>query len=344
MTSHLAMSMTLQRDVQARIGSPRVTICIVTYNRPGYVREAIESVIGQTYADFELRIYDDGSSQDTARLVAAIGDNRIRYFQRHRNIGFTANVIQALTEADGRYCALLCDDDRWEPTLLESLVGPLEHDSTIDVAFCDQNVIDEAGRLMPDVAGQFSRGYGRASLRPGPHRPFVALALDRQSIPISAALIRHDRLIASGALDVHSGNIIDYYLFTRLSLKLGGAYYVPERLASYRVHPDSLSSRGASQIWRDMQWACRDIHGRVSSLADRAPIRRKWAAAIVNEAVALIREGHRRELPRAVACAVMSVPLCARLQVGAMAARDGVSRAVQRKVFARVHASERGSP
>lgn len=328
-------------EVRGRTGSPLITVCIPTFNRPAYLREAIESVLRQTYVDFELRIYDNGSSPDTAGLVAAIGDNRIRYFQNHRNIGVPANFVRALSEARGRYCALLCDDDRWEPTLLESLVSPLERDPTIDVAFSDHHVIDEVGRLMPELADDFSRGYGRASLRQGLHRPFVALALDRQSIPLSAALIRHDRLMASGAVSIRSGTVIDYYLFARLSLALGGAFYVPERLASIRIHRGSGSSKGASQIWRDMQWSCRDIHGRVSSLADSAPIRRKWAAAIVNEAVALNREGHRRELAGALARAVMAVPPRARLQVGTMAAQDGASR-VLRKVFARTDARGRG--
>jgi hypothetical protein len=202
-------------------------------------------------------------------------------------------------------------------------------------------VIDHAGRLMPEAADDFSRRFGRASLRAGLHRPFVALALDRQSIPISAALIRHDRLMASGALDVHSGLIIDYYLFARLSLSLGGAYYIPKRLAGIRVHRDSTSSSGASQIWRDMQWACRDVHGRVSSRADQTPIRRKWAAAIVNEAVSLNREGHHRELPRAMVRAVVSVPPPARLQVAALALRDAGSR-LARRACARAPA-DRGS-
>lgn len=328
-------------EVRGRTGSPLVTVCIPTYNRPAYLREAIESVLRQTYVDFELRIYDNGSSPDTAGLIAAFGDDRIQYLRNHRNIGAAANWIRALTEADSRYCATLSDDDRWEPTLLESLLRPLERDSTIDVAFSDHHVIDQAGRLMPEMTDDFSSGYGRASLRPGLHRPFVALAVDRQSIPLSTALIRHDRLMASGALSVRSGTIIDYYLFARLSLALGGAYYVPERLASIRVHRGSASSTGASQIWRDMQWACRDIHGRVSRPADSAPIRRKWAAAVVNEAVALNREGHHRELAGAVARAVMAVPPRARLQVGVMAARDGASR-VLRKVFAWTDASGRG--
>lgn len=329
-------------EVRGRTGSPLVTVCIPTYDRPAYLREAVESVLAQTCVNFELRIYDNGSSSATAGLVAAMGDQRIRYFQNHRNIGGPANFVRALSEASGRYCALLCDDDRWEPTLLESLLSPLERDPTIDVAFSDHTVIDDAGRLVPELADDFSRGYERVSLRPGLHRPFISLAVDRQSIPLSAAVIRYDRLMASGALCVRSGTIIDYHLFARLSLALGGAYYVPERLASIRVHRGSVSSTGTSQIWRDMQWACRDIHDHVSRVTDSVSVRRKWAAAVVNEAVALDREGHRRELAGAVARAVMAVPPRARLQVGVMAAQDGAAR-VLRKVFVRADARRRGS-
>ncbi len=331
-----------QRNPPARTGPRLVTVCIPTYNRPAYLREAIDSVLRQTYVDFDLRIYDNGLHQDAAGMLADFGDERIRYVRNRRNIGAAANWIRALTEADGRYCATLSDDDRWEPTLLERLVSPLERDPTIDVAFGDHHVIDHAGARMPDVADDFSRRYGRASLRPGVHRPFIALAVDWQSIPLSAAVIRHDRLMASGALDVRSGMVIDYYLFARLSLGLGGAYYVPERLASVRIHPGSASSAGASQMWRHMQWACLDVHNRVSNVANPAPIRRKWAAAIVNENLALFREGHRRELPRAMARAVRSMPPSARLQVGALAVRHGAVAAL-RRVLAR-RAVPVGSP
>jgi hypothetical protein len=104
------------------------------HDRERYVREAIDSVLGQTFGDLELIVVDDGSTDGTAAAVAAVGDPRLRYVgQPHRGIGAAMNT--GLRAARGRYVARLDSDDVWLPDLLATQVAVLESRPEVDVVY-----------------------------------------------------------------------------------------------------------------------------------------------------------------------------------------------------------------
>ncbi len=257
---------------------PLVSVCIPTFNRRGYLTEAVESVLAQSFGDFELVISDNASTDDTAEAVLSFGDPRIRYFRNDRNIGAPANWLNAVANAVGRYCAIIGDDDRWAPTLLERLVPPLDDNPDVDVAFSDHWLIDADGCILAARSNQCSQDYGRASLQPGRHKPFVDLALHAQALLTTCALIRRERMLSLDALDPQVGGVaLDYYLFARIALAGSGAFYVPERLAYYRVHPHSASARHQVQVWRDMQRICAYLVQSRSRGTTRNQDRQRWA-------------------------------------------------------------------
>ena len=133
--------MVIRRSGRRRI-PPRVSVCIPTYNRARYLALAIDSVLGQTFEAFELIVADDASTDDTAEVVRAYRDPRIRYLRNDRNLGGPANWVRAFGAATAPYCAILGDDDRWAPAFLESLVTPLDVQPAVDVTFSDHWVID----------------------------------------------------------------------------------------------------------------------------------------------------------------------------------------------------------
>ena len=130
-----------------RDASPLVTVITPAYNVGKYVSEAIDSVTGQTFQDFEYLVIDDGSGDDTAAIAAehARRDRRIRLIRAaHR--GHSAARNTGLSEASGRYIAFLDGDDRWHPKFLDRQVALLESlPSTVGGVFCRSRVILENG-------------------------------------------------------------------------------------------------------------------------------------------------------------------------------------------------------
>jgi glycosyltransferase involved in cell wall biosynthesis len=105
--------------------TPRVTVCIPTYNRARFLPETIRSVLDQTFMDFELAISDDASSDNTAEVVASFHDSRIRYYRHSTNIGLTPNWQFAFSMANTGLVAALADDDVYLPDHLATAIEAL---------------------------------------------------------------------------------------------------------------------------------------------------------------------------------------------------------------------------
>jgi glycosyltransferase involved in cell wall biosynthesis len=288
----------------------------------------VRSALGQTFDDFELWIWDNASEDSAAEFVASLKDPRIRYQRRAADVGLAANWIGAMEASKGKYCAVLGDDDLWEPTFLERLVAPLDADDAVDIAFCDHWMVDPRGVVMAAESEAHSHGYGRAALSPGLHRPFRSLVLRDQAILINAALVRRDRLSLAGALDARAGRVLDYYILGKLAGLGGGAFYVNERLYRYRRHDGTMTVRQPVQIWRDMQWVCADLH-RETAVGYVQAVRRKWAQAIVSEGVAAWRAQGGMDSGACLARALWRVPARVRTQVATLVLMEGLRRAVR---------------
>ena len=100
-----------------------VSIIMPSYNTGGYIKNSIESVLAQTYENWELIIVDDCSTDDTDSIVGQFSDKRIRYLKNEKNSGAAISRNYALREAKGRWIAFLDSDDLWLPEKLEKLSG-----------------------------------------------------------------------------------------------------------------------------------------------------------------------------------------------------------------------------
>ena len=137
-------------DVSARVASrdllkgASVSIVMPTYNRGFCIKAAIESVLSQTFSEWELLIVDDGSADDTALVVEPfMQDPRVRYF-RQPNAGVAAARNLGLSLARNDYVAYLDSDNRWRPYHLELLIGYLRL-GALDAAYCGLRMHDDAG-------------------------------------------------------------------------------------------------------------------------------------------------------------------------------------------------------
>lgn len=127
--------------------APRVTVVIPTFNRASLLRESIESVLAQSFTDFELLVADNGSTDDTPRLVASIEDPRVGADRLETNIGMIGNLDRSLRMGTGPYLVVLHDDDLLHPRHLETTVAAL--DARPEVAFVHTAIsfIDGDGRV-----------------------------------------------------------------------------------------------------------------------------------------------------------------------------------------------------
>jgi len=116
-----------------------------------YISEAIQSVLNQTFSDFELIIVNDASPYGVDKIVGTFNDGRIRYYENSINHGVEAmvdNWNKCLNYSSGKYFLLLGDDDRLEPDCLEVFAGLIEQYPDLDVFHCRANVINENSEII----------------------------------------------------------------------------------------------------------------------------------------------------------------------------------------------------
>jgi len=113
----------------------RVSVCIPTYNYGRFLGQAIESVLAQTWGDFELVVCDNASTDDTQAVIGSFRDERIRSHRNDTNIGLFGNFSRCLELAQGELVKFVCSDDWLAPTYLERTVPVMrDHPGVADVA------------------------------------------------------------------------------------------------------------------------------------------------------------------------------------------------------------------
>ena len=131
--------------------TPKVTVVITTYNRANLLPRAVESVLAQTYTDYEIIIVDDCSSDDTQDVVAGFDDWRIHSFRHECNKGPSAARNTGIFNANGKYIAFLDDDDEWLPVNLEAQVHFMDKASCkVGLVYGWRDVVDDSsGSVIP---------------------------------------------------------------------------------------------------------------------------------------------------------------------------------------------------
>lgn len=135
--------------------APAVSVVLPTYNRPELLRRAIDSVLRQTYGDFELLVVDDASAEDPTPVVESFGDDRVRLIRHPENRGNAAARNTAIRSARGRFLAFLDDDDEWAPEKLELQVPVLESSARDEaLVYCARRLIADGAVVGIDAPGK----------------------------------------------------------------------------------------------------------------------------------------------------------------------------------------------
>ncbi|RUR76452.1 hypothetical protein PCC6912_42400 [Chlorogloeopsis fritschii PCC 6912] len=214
-----------------------VSVIVPIYNRSQYLKQAIESALSQTYKNIEIIVTDDCSPENPQAIVESFSDPRIRFRRNAKNLGVARNIASAVTEARGKYIASLNDDDIWNENFLEKLVPHLDANPNLVLAFSDHYIIDADSSIDEVATEECSKLWKRNHLEEGVYQPFCEIGLIHQAVPSAvAAVIRKDAIDWKN-FPSQVGPFWDLYL-TYLACRTGsGAYYCPERLSKYRMHP-----------------------------------------------------------------------------------------------------------
>jgi GT2 family glycosyltransferase len=207
--------------------TPAVTVLMPVYNGGPFLRPAIDSVLGQTFGDFELLVIDDASTDDSCEAVRAAADPRVRLVRNERNLGQTRTLNRGLELARGRYVARLDQDDVSLPRRLERQVATLE-------ARPDLTVVGTWGYYM-DATGR--RRIGATRRRVLDRGDFLGgLALGECPLWHISVTFRRDAIRDLGGYDPAFGPAEDYELWTRVGRTGGRAIVLPEFHCVYRLH------------------------------------------------------------------------------------------------------------
>jgi glycosyltransferase involved in cell wall biosynthesis len=135
---------------------PKVSVVMASFNHASFVREAIESVLTQSWQDIELVITDDGSTDDTVAVIRGVTDPRIRLVVLPQNQGACVALNDAITRATGEYVAVLNSDDFFLPGKLERQVAFLDGHANVGAVFGLPQFVDERGRRFQNAGHAFS--------------------------------------------------------------------------------------------------------------------------------------------------------------------------------------------
>jgi glycosyltransferase involved in cell wall biosynthesis len=126
--------------------NPKVTVLIAVYNGERFLREALDSVLAQTFTDFELLVVNDGSTDETVTILESYSDQRIRVITNRRNIRVVGSLRRGLNYARGEYIARIDAEDIALPERLEKQVRYLDFHPEVGMVSSRCLAIDEDGR------------------------------------------------------------------------------------------------------------------------------------------------------------------------------------------------------
>lgn len=209
--------------------APLVSVVIPAYNQATYLNAAIQSVLNQTYHEYEIIIIDDGSTDETSAVARRFGET-VRYI-RQENQGLAGARNAGIVQACGEFVALLDADDEWLPTFLQQVVTLAAQIPDAAVYYCGVHYVDDAGGLLPQP--------GQARIVAPAH---MYMAMLRANFLIPSAVMMRSAVARANLFDVAFRRLQDWELWVRL-LRQGYTFAGrAEPLVRYRIHGASLST------------------------------------------------------------------------------------------------------
>lgn len=210
---------------------PRVTVVLPTFNAAHWLPGAVESVLAQSFPQFELLVLDNASTDNTADVMLRYDDPRVIYQVNDHNIGFAGNVHLGIRLARGDFVLILGADDILLPEFLQAAVAFMDAQPHCSMVHGHAAWIDADGSRT----GRTGSGWQR--MTPG---PAAILDIFRHGFCLTTMVMRTAAIRASGPFDESWLELIDLWLFCRLCF-VGDIGHLDQLCVEYRVHDSAMS-------------------------------------------------------------------------------------------------------
>lgn len=227
--------------------APRVTVLMSVFNTMDFLAQSVESVLAQTFRDFEFLVIDDGSTDSSGEFLARISDPRVRLWRSEKNLGLTRSLKLGVAMAQGDYLARMDADDIADPERLARQTAFLDEHADVGIVGSLCRIIDGRGRAR----GEYRVPFGDLHIR------WTSLLANPFAHP--TVMIRRKVMIQHGLnYDEAHETVEDYDLWTRVLRHTRGAN-LPRPLLQYRRHPGITRTRRETQLQNHDAIALRTI-------------------------------------------------------------------------------------
>ncbi len=216
--------------------SPRISVIIPAYNTAALITACLDSVVSQTYQDFEVLVVNDGSP-DTPELEKVLEPfaARIIYIKQPNKRAAGARNT-AIRVARGEFLAFLDSDDSWLPDHLAAQMGMMAKDASLDLVYANALLIGDPEQIRDFMRKCPSEGGAN----------FESLVTERCQIPVSTVLVRKSALLKAGPFDEALVRCDDYHMWVRTAFH--GAHIAYTRRVQARLNEGRPGSLGASRL------------------------------------------------------------------------------------------------
>tara|TARA_X000000950_G_scaffold36548_1_gene39049 strand:- start:6624 stop:7370 length:747 start_codon:yes stop_codon:yes gene_type:complete len=211
----------------------KVSVIMAAYNSEKTIKKSIESIINQTYSNFELIIIDDASTDNTLDIIYNFTNTNsaIKIIINQNNLGVAESRNKGIKMSNGKYIAFCDSDDTWLPSKLEKQINILSH--KYDIVCSDYYQIDKNENIIKLINGPKIISYNKM--------------LKSNLIPNSSAI--YNTKIVGKFYQKKVGHE-DYLMWITITKSLGTVYRIQEPLMNYRVHSNALThNKFRSMLW-----------------------------------------------------------------------------------------------
>jgi glycosyltransferase involved in cell wall biosynthesis len=216
---------------------PRVSVILPVYNGETYIKNSLESILIQSYKNFELIIGDDGSKDNTLKIIESYKDNRIKLFKHNVNQGLFKNLNHLIAEAESEYIRLWAQDDIMKPECLEEEIEFHQQHPEVGMSYCQRDIIDEHNQVLspalkdntPEIVS--SNLANQISFYHGSMPGNIATVMLKKSVLDNVGLFREDMRVSG-----------DFEMWVRI-MEHYPIGYIHKSLIKLRSHPNQFSRR-----------------------------------------------------------------------------------------------------
>lgn len=221
---------------------PIVTVILTSYNHATFINEAIDSVLNQTFKDFELIIWDDASTDGSWDIIQSYSDHRIKAYQNEKNKGPIYGINKAISKiSQGKYVALHHSDDVWELSKLEKQVDFIEANESVGAVFSRASIINQRGEFLAENAHVYCRIFNQPNR--SRHEWLRYFFLNGNALCHPSVLIRKQCYLDCGLYLDTLAQLPDFDMWVRLTSRYH-IHVMPEPLIKFRLLDGELNTSG----------------------------------------------------------------------------------------------------